>query len=102
MVEAIPLTGLNFAVGTGFSTATWCCSYICLSSENSYVDGMVFIPTLVLNLHPNYKSNKGNLLRFFSHAICVFTVTGKQFVDRTYSLFIEAIFPFDEKSEHEV
>ena len=35
---------------------------------------MVFIDTLVLNLHPNYKSNKGNLLRFFSHAICVFTL----------------------------
>ena len=63
---------------------------------------LVFIPTLVLNLHPNYKSNKGNLLRFFSHAICVFTVTKKPFVDRAYSLFIEAIFLFDEKSEHEV
>ena len=35
---------------------------------------MVFIHTLVLNLHPNCKSNKGNLLRFFSHAICVFTL----------------------------
>ena len=35
---------------------------------------MVFIHTLVLKLHTNYKSNKGNLLRFFSHAICVFTL----------------------------
>ena len=47
---------------------------------------MVFIHTFVLNLHPNYKSNKGNLLRFFSHAICVFNVTKKPFVYRACSL----------------
>ena len=75
MVETIPLTGLNFAVGNGFSTAPWCCSYTSVVLLRVLMlTEMVFIHTLVLNLHPNYKSNKGNFLRFFSHAICVFTL----------------------------
>ena len=66
----------------------------------------IFMSYTCINLHPNYKSNNGNLLRFLSHAtffffFFFFTVWTKPFVDSACSL-LRRIFLFGKKSEDEV